>query len=210
LTSSGAAQDASRRDRGPASAEIQLAPEPKADLTRARQAAIDNAEDTGSAYHLAVEPVAAPPQELGDDPWSASMADVPPAKRTAFPKAFEPAARPRAVKRMRGGVWRFLADIMYVLICISILVAAGFFLVRWMMSERGSILIQPPGSAEVRIDGQIISPEDLRRPIELRIGEHELLVTQGDRIIASQKIEIIPGSNPTLRIHPGSRPPAHP
>jgi serine/threonine protein kinase len=203
----GPAPAASRPSLLPAIEEIQLSPEPP-EADRPRPASAYDTDDTGSAYHLATvaEPDLAE-TTADDDPWAGVPFDAPPPRKVAA-KPSRSAARPPAAQRPEGGSWRLLADISYVLVCIAALAGILALLAYWATTGRGTIQVQPPGSTVVRIDGQVIPPEALSRPIELRVGEHELLATQGDRIVASQKFQVDPGPNPPLRVRPDPRPPA--
>src|SRR5262249_36628566 len=50
---------------------------------------------------------------------------------------------------------------------------------------------------EVKLDGRV---EDVRTPLSLRTGRHQLLVYRGDRIEVSEPFLVHRGVNPTLRV----------
>jgi serine/threonine protein kinase len=189
--------------------EIQLLPEPEIVDNQSRLAFSAAADEPGSAYHLDAEPEAAATDDPRTDSWANPALDSPsrsvpkdlpkPPRKDPWPKL-----KPR---RDRGRLWRILVDLSYVLICLAGLAGGVAVFSYWATGARGTIEIQPPGHATaVRIDGQLIPPEKIKRPLELQAGEHELLVTAGDRVVASQKFEVIAGTNPPLRVRAGTKP----
>ena len=186
--------------------EIQLAPEPELAGDSAPAAFVE--DESGSAYHLVSQPDAAPAESPEDEAWAETLAELPRPSRTPAREPSRLAGPPRTVAaREHGRGLRSLADLMYVVLCVGGLVGVVALLVYWTSTGRGTIQLQltgPPGV--VRIDGQVIPPEDLERPIELRTGDHELLVTRGDRIVATERFQVNPGPNSPLRVRPGTRP----
>jgi serine/threonine protein kinase len=181
--------------------EIGLVPESRLDLQASRRTALDeDGDETGTPYELAAEPEASP----SDTAWSGfgtPRPKRPPAKPAAASK------RPRAAAaRPRHGPGKRLLDLAYVLICVGVLAGAIALFLRWMGPVRSTIEIERPiPSGVVRIDGQVIPPEALERPIELTVGMHEVLLIRDDRVVATQRFEVLPGSNIPLRIRVGAR-----
>jgi hypothetical protein len=99
-----------------------------------------------------------------------------------------------------------MTDLLYVAFCLTAFAAGVLYLPRLFSSSKGTISIRRPvQNSRIRIDGREIPTEDLARPLELTTGEHEVLATSGDKIIATKKITILPGENPALQLHEGSK-----
>lgn len=190
--------------------DIQLVPdldvrEPKHETS----AFVDDPEETGSAYHLDVTaiPPAPPPKPPADNPWTA-----PPMEETAWPSrelTAKPASRPKNTTKQSAYIRsRAVTDLALIILCLAILGAGiggfGYFMNR----DHGTILIVlPPFTADVRIDSKIVSPDDLKAPIELPTGEHELLLSRDNRILANERFKIVPGTNPPLNVNVAEVPP---
>ena len=83
--------------------------------------------------------------------------------------------------------------------------------VIYLVTDRGrrEIRIQDPG-ALVRVDGRVVSGEELREPITLRAGEHELSITWSDGATDSRRFPVLRGQNEPLPVSHEPRTAARP
>jgi serine/threonine protein kinase len=185
--------------RLPALDEIELAPEDEPEDDRSDAAAED--EEPEVPYEVAKEPPPAPLE------WPDPLAVVTTAPvRKPAPRPPTPVVLPKHRSGRFRKFRRTLVDLTYVAICLAILGAGLAFLPRFIKSSLGTVEIQRPSSeTRIRIDGREIPAAELQKPIELTVGEHELLATERDTIIAERKIQILPGTNAPVRVRAGMK-----
>jgi hypothetical protein len=191
--------------RLPALDEIELAPEDE--LAPDKRSAPAEEEEPEIPYEIAKEPAAAPVVWSGSEDWPDPLSVVTKAPvRKPVPRPIGPFRRPKPRSGRFRKFRRTVVDLTYVALCLAALGAGLAFLPRFFTPGRGTVEIEPPSLAtRIRIDGREIPAEALRKPIELTIGEHELLATERDTIIATQKIQILPGTNPPIRVRAGTK-----
>jgi serine/threonine protein kinase len=191
--------------------EIELVPEPEV-VNEPPPATVFVADEESDPEYASTPPTEVASIQSGSDPgWPGSIdvnqrqfstPAVKSPKRVAQPK--------RTVKRRAGRIPRLLVDLFYVALCVGALGAGLGLFAYWMTTGRGTVRIVPLPSTTVRVDGQIISREALKGPIELAVGKHVVESTQENVIISTQEIEIVLGENSAIHVRrepktPGTR-----
>jgi uncharacterized protein (TIGR03067 family) len=82
---------------------------------------------------------------------------------------------------------------------VAAILLAG--VVLYVSTNKGTVKIDVADKdAVVRIDGEVITIEKLGKPITLRVGEHELVVTRDDTVVETRKFTVHRRGNPVLRV----------